>query len=180
MIYWRLRAEATDKGAEGKYSLSNIASVYLVNVNKVLTKWLEYENKHFDFKDFQNIWHAHCSASRVSELDLGSSYWHFLWSFCGEWHFCFSNRESFHFLGYRPVIIWAVNPFGLLKNHPKPAIFIIINHEQTRLFVPQAALLVGAAIFWHRRRYKGQWWSRNICEIKTNIQIVSEPYWNRG
>ena len=40
MIYWRLRAEATSKGADGKYSLSNIASVYLVNVNKVLTKQL--------------------------------------------------------------------------------------------------------------------------------------------
>jgi len=34
VIYWRLRAEATSKGADGKYSLSNIASVYLVNVNK--------------------------------------------------------------------------------------------------------------------------------------------------
>ena len=40
VIYWRLRAEATSKGADGKYSLSNIASVYLVNVNKVLTKQL--------------------------------------------------------------------------------------------------------------------------------------------
>ena len=43
VIYWRLRAEATNKGADGKYSLSNIATVYLVNVNKVLTKWLKFE-----------------------------------------------------------------------------------------------------------------------------------------
>ena len=81
-------------------------------LDKIIKIW-----KHnFGFKAFENMWHAHCSASRVSELDLGSSYWHFLWSFCGEWHFCFSNRESFHFLGYRPVIIWAVKPFVLQKS----------------------------------------------------------------
>ena len=34
VIYWRLRAGATSNG--GKFSLSNLANLYLVDVNKVL------------------------------------------------------------------------------------------------------------------------------------------------
>ena len=34
VIYWRLRADATSNG--GKFSLSNLANIYLVDVNKVL------------------------------------------------------------------------------------------------------------------------------------------------
>ena len=34
VIYWRLRAGATSNG--GKFSLSNLAHLYLVDVNKVL------------------------------------------------------------------------------------------------------------------------------------------------
>ena len=34
VIYWRLRADATSDG--GKFSLSNLANLYLVDVNKVI------------------------------------------------------------------------------------------------------------------------------------------------
>ena len=40
VIYWRLRVDATSNS--GKFSLSNLANLYLVDVNKVL--FLELQN----------------------------------------------------------------------------------------------------------------------------------------